>query len=100
MPRLTMETAHALGTEEALRRLKEKFDTVRGRFGPHVSGLSEQWDGNTLSFAFHTLGMSVSGTVAVGEDQVRLEAELPLAAALIKGTIEKRIREELGDLLA
>lgn len=100
MPRLIMETAHTLGTAEALRRLKKKFDSVRDQFGAHVSHLSEQWEGNTLCFAFQTLGMSVSGTVAVGEDQVRLEAQLPLAAALLKGLIERRIREELGDLLA
>ncbi len=100
MPRLTMEAAHTLGAAEALRRLKEKFDSVRLQFGAHVSHLSEQWEDNTLSFAFHTLGMPVSGTLAVGEDQVRLEAQLPLAAALIKGSIERRIREELGDLLS
>ncbi len=100
MPRLTMETDHALGAAEALKRLRDKFDSVRAQFGPHVSQLSEQWDGNTLKFAFQTLGMSVSGTVAVDEDRVRLQAELPLAAALIKGTIERRIRQELGDLLA
>jgi len=100
MPRLSMSTTHNLGVEEATRRLKEKFDSVRSRFGEHVSRLREQWEGNTLSFAFETMGMSVSGTVAVADDQVSLEAELPLAAALFKGMIEKRIREELGDLLA
>jgi len=100
MPRLSMTTTHNLGAEEATRRLKEKFDSVRSRFGEHVSGLKEQWEGNTLSFAFQALGMPVSGTVAVCDDQVSLEAELPLAAALVKGTIERRIREELGELLA
>ena len=44
---------------------------------------------HTFSFAFRTLGMAVSGTVAVEPTRVRLAAALPLAAAFFKGTIEE-----------
>ena len=100
MPRLTMNTPHSLGQEEAARRLKEKFSAVREELGGQVSDLHEQWDDHTLSFGFKTMGMKVSGEVAVHEDQVKLNAQMPLAAAMFKGMIETKIREELGDLLA
>jgi hypothetical protein len=95
-----MATSHALGQEEALRRLKEKFSVVRDTYRAQVSELVEQWCDNTLSFAFKVVGMKVAGTVTVGASQVQLAAELPLAAMIFKGAIEHRVRSELGNLLA
>ena len=100
MPRLTMDTPHSLGQEEAARRLKAKFNVVRENFGGQVSDLHEQWNDHTLSFGFKTMGMKVAGEVAVHEDRVTLDTKLPLAAAMFKGMIETKVRDELGDLLA
>ena len=99
MPRLTMETSHALGKEEAIRRLKEKFDSARQEHGSQVSDLHEEWTDHTLAFGFKSVGMKVAGTVEVRDDCVRLDTKLPMAAAMFKGMIEKRVRGELGDLL-
>ena len=100
MPRFTLETPHALGQDEALRRLKEKFDSARSQYGGEVKNLNEEWTDHTLNFSFSAMGMGVSGTVKVEDRAVKLDAELPFAAMLFKGAIESRIREELGDLLA
>lgn len=100
MPRLTMETVHSLGREEAARRLKEKFGTVRERYGSHVNNLREEWLDHTFSFGFKAMGMGITGTVQVDDASVKLNAELPFAAMLFKGSIEKQIREELSGLLA
>ena len=100
MPRVTMEAPHELGQEEAARRLKKRFNVARGLYGSQVSDLTEQWDDHTLTFGFKTMGMKVAGTVEVQDAQVRLNANLPLAAAMFKGMIETRIRQELGDLLS
>ncbi len=99
MPNLIMETSHKLGVDEAVRRLKEKFDSVRESFGSQVSELREEWDDRVLSFGFKTVGMTISGTVTVEDSSVTLAANLPLAVTLFKGTIQKRIRKELGELL-
>jgi len=99
MPRLTMETSHTLGQEEATRRLKEKFDIARRDHGDQVSDLHEEWTDHTLAFGFKSMGMKVEGTVKVGDDCVRLDTKLPMAAAMFKGMIETRVRGELGDLL-
>jgi len=100
MPRLTLEVAHALGLEEAMHRLKEKFAAAMAEHRDRVSDFQEEWNDNTFSFAFKALGMAVSGSVAVEPALVRVRADLPLAAAFFKGTIEDRLRHEVGRLLA
>jgi hypothetical protein len=99
MPRLTMETAHALGRQEAARRLKEKFNAVRDAHRGQVSDLDEQWNDHTFSFAFQAVGMRIAGTVTVEDSAVKLAAELPLAAMMFRGMIEARVQAELGGLL-
>jgi hypothetical protein len=100
MPQINMEAQHRLGRDEAARRLREKFDHVRSRYGDQVNGLQESWTDHTLSFGFKAMGFAVSGTVLVEDALVRLRANLPLAAMFFKGSIESKIREELGGLLA
>ena len=100
MPQLNMETSHALGREEALRRLKEKISRVKDTYHSRVSDLYDEWREDTLSFAFKAVGMEFAGTVTVEASAVKLSTKLPFAAMMFKGVIEQRIREELGDLLA
>ena len=100
MPRLTLAVPHSLGSDEAKRRLKDKFTAALAEHQGRVSLLREEWHDHNLSFAFQTFGMAVSGTVAVEPSQVKLDAELPFAAVLFKGAIEQRLREEVGVLLA
>ena len=100
MPRVIVETSHALGRQEAVRRLKEKFSAVSATHQDKVGDLHKEWNENTLSFGFRAAGMKIAGTVTVEDSEVKLAAKLPLAAIMFKGMIEERIREELGDLLA
>ncbi len=100
MPRFTMETSHSLSREEATRRLKEKFITVRDRYGSHVDNLNENWTDHTFYFAFKAMGMGVTGTVQVEDASVILDVRLPLAIMLFKSAIERQIRQELNGLLA
>jgi hypothetical protein len=100
MPRLALETPHAIGQDEAMRRLKKKFAAVRAMHGDRVNNLREEWQDHTLAFGFQAMGMSVSGTVAVESDRVKLDASLPLAAMMFKGMIEQQIRKEMDGLLS
>ena len=100
MPRITLEVPHSLGQEEATRRLKDKFAAAKAQHHGHVSHLHEEWRDHTLSFALQAMGMGVSGTVAVEHTQVKVNADLPFAAAFFKGAIEQRLRQEVSVLLA
>jgi hypothetical protein len=95
-----MTTAHALGTEEAERRLKAKLETARAHYGSLASDLREDWKDGTLSFGFKVMSVSVTGTMVVDDRAVRLSASVPFAVAIFKRAIERRIRAELGDLLS
>ena len=53
-----------------------------------------------LNFRFTTFGANVKGTVTVEPSQVNVHADLPLMAAMFKGTIEAKIRDRLARLLA
>ncbi len=99
MPRINFEVPHSLGLDEATRRLKEKLAAALTQYQSHVSDLREQWNDHTLSFALKAMGMGVSGTVAVEPEQVKVAADLPIAAAFFKGVIEQRLRQEIGALL-
>jgi putative polyhydroxyalkanoate system protein len=100
MPRLTIETSHALGRDEAQRRLKEKLSTLKETYRDQFSDLAEHWNGHSYSFDFKAAGMKIGGTATLGDSQVRLEAQVPLAVMMFKGMIQARVREELGSLLA
>ena len=100
MAQLIMDVSHQLGLEEAQRRLREKLDSVRDQFGEQVSDFREEWQENELAFGFSAVGMKIVGTVAVEASNVKVAAELPFAAAMFKGLIEQRIRDELGAVLA
>jgi putative polyhydroxyalkanoic acid system protein len=100
MARFAMSATHALGREEALRRVKARLDVVRAKYKGQVSDLDDAWDANTLRFRFKTLGFKLAGTLVVDDSEIRLVGELPFAAALFKGVITKGIRGELGNLLA
>ncbi len=96
MPRLSMQIPHTLGRDEATRRIKEQIPKVRG----NVSELEEQWQDHTLTFHFQVLGFKVGGALAVEDTAANVDVDLPLAAMMVKGMIEQRVRQELGTVLA
>ncbi|MFW5693422.1 MAG: polyhydroxyalkanoic acid system family protein [Thermoguttaceae bacterium] len=100
MAKLIMDVSHQLGLEEASQRLRDKLDSVRNEFGGQVSDFQEEWRENELAFGFSAVGMKIAGIVAVEPANVRVAAELPFAAAMFKGLIEQRIRDELNAVLA
>ena len=100
MPGISLVVPHTLGQEEATSRLKHGFGDIRQTYQQHVSDLEETWDGNVLTYSFKTFGFTIKGTVAVEPSKVKLDASLPLAAMMFKGTIEKQILDQMNKLLA
>jgi hypothetical protein len=90
-----MQISHSLGREEATRRIKEQLAKV----GELVSDMDQQWQDHTLTFRFKAMGFGVEGTLVVEDAVVKIDVKLPLAAAMIKGMIEQRLRQEVAGLL-
>jgi hypothetical protein len=95
---LVVMIPHRLGQDEALRRLKTGLREVRDKFGQFFSVEDETWTGNRLQFRVHAMAQSVSGTIDVFADHVRLEVVLPWLLAKIAEAIQPLIRKE-GTLL-
>ena len=100
MPVLNMTVPHRLPQDEALKRIQRLLNNVRTQFADKISDLHEEWNDNVGTFSFSAMGMPVSGTLTVKPSEVEFSGELPALAALYKGTIESKIREQAETLLA
>jgi putative polyhydroxyalkanoate system protein len=96
MPHLALQVPHTLGREEAGRRLKEQAAKARDQ----VTDLEEHWNDHMLTFRFKAMGFGVNGTMAVEDAAVKIDVNLPLAAMMVKGMIEQRLRQEVAGVLA
>ncbi len=73
---IVVSIPHKLGKEEALRRLRPGLSRAAASF-PVLTVDEESWTGERMNFRVRALGQAASGTVDVGEDQIRLEVTLP-----------------------
>jgi hypothetical protein len=99
MPTMSLTVPHALDMHEAEKRLKGLLLKIKERHGDKFSNLKEEWAGNSGAFSFTTYGFNVKTAVTVEPNQVRVHGELPFAAMMFKGRIEKEIRETLTRVL-
>lgn len=100
MPQLLLDIPHTLTQDEAANRLKKKLEFARAQFQAQLTDFREEWCDHAFSFGFKALGMAVSGKVTIEPSNVKLDAQLPMAAAFFKKTIEDRVRQEVGKLLS
>jgi len=100
MPRFAISVPHALGQEEAVRRLKERFRALAEAYDDDVQEIQEDWAENVLTYSFIAFSIPLSGTATVESSEVKVETEVPLMAIVFKGTIETQFREDLTKLLA
>jgi len=101
MPTLNVTVAHQLTQAEATERLKKKQTEIKEQNTYTVSDLKETWTTpHSLDFAFKILGFSLTGSVESQESSVRIAVVLPIAATIMKGTIESQVRRELEHVLS
>jgi hypothetical protein len=99
MPRVSVKVPHALGAEEAVSRIGKLIESIRHKYGDQVSDVEERIESERGTFGFSAQGMRVRGEYEVGDGDVEVSCELPLAAAFFKGRIETEIRDRLIELL-
>ena len=95
---LVVSIPHRLGKEEAIRRLKSGLAEVRAKYSQLFAISEEAWTQDRLQFRIAALGQTVSGTIDVAEDSVRLEIFLPWLLAKLAESLQPLIRRE-GTLL-
>jgi hypothetical protein len=100
MATLDMSIPHRLPKEEALKRIKTLLSETKKDHGDKISGLTEEWNGDTGRFSFSAKGFDISGTLTVTDSTVNVHGKLPFAVSLFKGTITKMINDKASELLA
>ena len=101
MPLLSVSMPHALGRDEATRRLKLKHAEIKEKHTYTVTDLTETWsDDHSMDFAFKVFGFSLTGSIRATDDAVGINVDLPTVAIMMKGTIESEIKKELAQVLA
>jgi hypothetical protein len=100
MSNLRMSIPHNLPEEEALGRIKNLLTNLKEEQRDVVSNVQENWQGNSGNFSFSAKGFDLSGVINVTPSTVDIDADLPFAVSLFKGTIKRVIEEKAGQLLA
>ncbi|HEY3913861.1 MAG TPA: polyhydroxyalkanoic acid system family protein [Verrucomicrobiae bacterium] len=100
MPKIHLAVPHALGADEAKKRVTNLVAQTRQDFGGKVSDLSEAWNGFVNTFSFRAIGFSVTGKLEAQPAQVVVDIDLPFAALPFKGRIESELLAHARALLA
>lgn len=99
MPKFQVAVPNPLGRENALGRLQRFSETIQERHADKIKDFEQRWDGDQLVFGFKTRGLRIEGRLVVEEAVVRVEGDVPFAAALFKGQIAGAIQEQMERLL-
>jgi hypothetical protein len=91
---LVLSIPHALGKEEAVRRLKSGLGSLPSNFRHVLAVQEETWTGDHLQFRVSALGQVANGTIDVADDHVRLEVALPWLLAQLVEKIQPLIRRQ------
>ncbi len=102
---VTVTIPHALGKDEARRRIEEGFGRLRqqmasgmGAMGSMLS-FQERWEGDRLHFEGGGMGQKLTGRLDVRADAVEIQLDLPEILAAIAEKIAGRLKSEGQKLL-
>jgi hypothetical protein len=103
---VTVSIPHALGKDEARRRIEEGFGKMRQQIAGGATGgfaammsFQDRWEGDRLHFEGGGLGQKVTGRLDVMADAVRVELDLPEILAALADKIAGRLKSEGQKLL-
>lgn len=100
MASLEIDVPFSIPQQEALTRIKTLLTQTKTEHGNMIKNLQEDWNGNTGTFSFTAQGFDISGVLTVNENNLHLDAKLPMALTMFKGTISKIITDKAGELLS
>jgi hypothetical protein len=99
---VTVTIPHALGKDEARRRIEQGFGRLRQQMTSGVGAMlafDERWEGDRLHFEASGLGQKLTGRLDVRADAVEIQVDLPEILAAIADKISGRLKTEGQKLL-
>jgi putative polyhydroxyalkanoate system protein len=95
MATIDITRTHSLSKDEARKRAEDFARGMETRFA-----LKWRWVGDAITFdAPSGAAKGTKGEVAVTDNSVRVQIELPFLLRAIKGTIESKVNEKLDGFL-
>lgn len=96
---VTITIPHQLGKAEARSRIANGFGQLEAQMAAaSVSNVRQAWSGDRLNFSAQAMGQTLNGGIDVGEQDVRIEVELPGLLGMFAGKIAGKLRQQ-GTLL-
>lgn len=100
MPTINLTVPHGHSRADAAEKLKSFAEVVRQRYKDQVKDVHEEWREDGMTFGFKTMGVEITGDVAVNDSSADVRAKIPFAAMMFKGRIEQEIRDAMNRALA
>jgi putative polyhydroxyalkanoate system protein len=95
MSTIDVRRTHALPKEEAMKRAEDLAKAMQSKFD-----LDWHWEGDHILFeAPRGAAKGTKGSVEVTNSEVRVQIDLPFLLRVMKGTVESKVREKLGQVL-
>jgi putative polyhydroxyalkanoate system protein len=99
---VSVSIPHALGKDEARRRIEQGFGRMREQMTGSMAAMlafQERWEGDQLHFEASGLGQKMSGRLDVRPDSVQIELDLPELLAALAERITGKLQQEGQKLL-
>jgi putative polyhydroxyalkanoate system protein len=95
MATIDVRRTHTLSKDEAKKRAEELARSMQQKLE-----LDWRWDGDRIVFeAPRGTAKGTKGSVEVTASDVRVQIDLPFLMRVLKGTVESKVHEKLGQLL-
>lgn len=96
---ISITIPHKLSRSEARRRIEAGFSRLLRQIPGSAGTFSERWDGDRLTFAVGVMQQTVSGSVDVMDDAVKMDIELPGMLGLLAGALGDKLQSAGQKLL-
>lgn len=93
MPKVTVSVPHDQESGEIVEKVRSAIDkTVQDFQG---CDLKSNWMERSADFSFKSMAFTIKGKVAIDEEKVSVDVDLPFAAMMFKERAEKAITKNL-----
>ena len=89
--KITVNVPHRHTRMEAKQRIDSGFEQVQQQIGGKGVTVEQAWDGDVMGFVATTMGQKITGNLAVSDDQVTIEVDLPWFLAKLSGTVKEKL---------
>ena len=102
---VTVTIPHALGKDEARRRIEQGFGQMRQQMSSSLGAMGsmltfqERWEGDRLNFEGSGMGQKMTGRLDVRPDAVDIQLDLPEILAALAEKITGKLKTESQKLL-